>query len=243
MIERRLGPARVWWTDRTGGVSGARFASANLGEHVGDDAAAVAENRRRLAALLAADCGPVPPDPSRWVWLRQVHGARVATADTAPAVAPEADAAVTTQPGLPLVVLTADCAPLALANDDAVAVVHAGWPGLECGVIEAALDALRAAGHGEVRAVLGPCIRPARYAFGPDLLDRLVRALGPGVASTTVDGRPALDIPAAVRAALARRGVTELEDAGVCTAASDAYFSHRREGVTGRQAVVAVLEP
>lgn len=143
----------------------------------------------------------------------------------------------------PLVVLTADCAPLVLASEDAVAVVHAGWLGLLAGVVEAATDRLRSVGHGTVQAALGPCIHPAHYAFGADDLARVVAAYGPTVAATTVDDQPALDLPAGVRAALHRSGVDDLYDVDVCTAASPDHFSHRRDGRTGRQAVVAVLDP
>jgi purine-nucleoside/S-methyl-5'-thioadenosine phosphorylase / adenosine deaminase len=184
-----------------------------------------------------------PDDPARWVWLRQVHGHAVVTVDGAPATAPEADAAVTTRAGLPLVVLTADCAPVALVAPGAVGVVHAGWPGLEQDVIGAAVAALRELSPGPVRAVLGPCVHPGRYEFGADLLERLVARLGPEVAGHTDAGRPALDIPTAVRISLARAGVADFEDLDVCTASSPDHFSHRRDGVTGRQAVVVVRTP
>jgi copper oxidase (laccase) domain-containing protein len=139
-------------------------------------------------------------------------------------------------------VLTADCAPVALTCDDAVAVVHAGWGGLLAGVVEAAVTRLRANGSGDVRAALGPCIRPARYEFGEVDLARMVERFGPSVASRTEWGTPALDIPAGVRAALEGVGVTAFDDAGVCTAASPEHFSHRRDGGTGRQALIAVIE-
>ena len=140
--------------------------------------------------------------------------------------------------------LTADCAPIALCAANAVGVVHAGWPGLLAGVVGAGVDALRAvAPAAEVRAVLGPCVHPARYEFGAADLAKLVDRFGPGVAARTDEGRPALDIPAAVRVALAEAGVTDLVDVDVCTSASPDHFSHRRDGPTGRQALVAVIEP
>jgi YfiH family protein len=169
-----------------------------------------------------------------------VHGDVVVVVDAPPAVSPVADAAVTTTVGLPLVVLTADCAPIALVAPHAIGVVHAGWPGLEQGIIGEAVDALKARSPGPVRAVLGPCIQPEQYEFGADLLERLVERLGPEVAARTAEGAPALDIPAAVRLSLVRAGVSELTDVGVCTSASPDHFSHRRDGVTGRQAVVVM---
>ena len=231
-----LRPARVWCTDRRGGVSFPPYDSANVGDHVGDAAGAVAANRKRIAQA----AGLV--EPSRWVWLDQVHGVHVHVAsEPTEAQPPEADAAVTATRGLPLAVLTADCAPVALACDDAVGVVHAGHRGLEHGVIEAAVAALREIGSGPVRAYLGPCIRPARYEFGAADLARLVARFGPGVEGRTREGRPAFDVPAAVRIALGRCGVEALDDSGVCTAESADHFSYRRDGVTGRQATIAVL--
>jgi YfiH family protein len=242
VIELRVGRAIVWFTDRHGGRSTAPYDAANLADHVGDDPATVATNRRLLADALARRApGAVPTDPARWVWLRQVHGPAVASAASAPAVAPEADAVVTRVPGLPLVVQVADCAPVALVAPDAVAVVHAGWAGIERGVIGAAVRALRKVDDGPISAVVGPCIHPARYEFGADLLTRLVGALGDEVAGRTADGRPALDVPAATRVELARAGVTDVTDVDVCTAASPDHFSARRDGTTGRQAVVVVL--
>jgi polyphenol oxidase len=228
-------------TDRHGGVSRTPYASLNFGDHVGDEPEAVAENRRRLAASVPGVPG-VPADPGEWVWLRQVHGAEVVTAAAALHPVPEADAVVTTRPGLPLVVLTADCAPIALVADGAVAVVHAGWPGLEQGVIARAVERLRALAPGPVRAVVGPCVHPAHYEFGADLLERLVSVLGPEVASRTATGTLALDVPTAVRVSLVRAGVDDVDDLDVCTFASPDHFSYRRDGVTGRQAIVAVLD-
>jgi YfiH family protein len=238
VIERWLPGARVVFTTRHGGGSAPPYATNNLADHVDDAPAAVAENRRRLGVALG-----IPTDPSAWVWLRQVHGRRVVVTDSAFAVPPAADAAVTARPGLPLVVLTADCAPIALVAPGAVGVVHAGWQGLEHDVIGAAVDALRSVSPGPVHAVLGPCVHPDRYEFGADLLERLVTRLGPSVAGRTGAGTPALDVPAAVRIALVRAGIDDLDDVDVCTAASPDHFSHRRDGVTGRQAVVVVREP
>jgi YfiH family protein len=217
-------------------VSDAPYASLNLGDHVGDDPDVVTRNRAHLARLV--DEGSA--DPAEWVWLRQVHGREVVTVAAALSEPTEADAAVTTAVGLPLVVMAADCAPVALASPGGIGVVHAGWPGLEQDVLGAAVDALRAVAPGPVRAWLGPCIHPARYEFGADLLERLVDHLGPEVAATTDAGTPALDIPTAVRRSLSRAGVDDVTDVDVCTAASPDHFSHRRDGVTGRQAVVVV---
>jgi YfiH family protein len=197
----------------------------------------VTENRHRLADALGL------PPPEAWWWPVQVHGAAVLRADgSPPSTGPEADALVTTEPGRPVVVLTADCAPIAIASDDAVGVVHAGWRGLVAGVVDAAVRHLRELGRGPVRAVIGPCIHAARYEFGRSDLDELVARLGPHVQGKTADGKPAFDLPAAVHGALAAAGVSHVDDVDVCTAASPDHFSHRRDGETGRQAIVVVRD-
>jgi YfiH family protein len=231
----RVGAAQVWFGDRHGGVSRPPYDTGNVGDHVGDDPAAVARNRELLAVALEL------PPPARWCWMEQVHGASVAVVDAPVVPAPTVDALVTATRGLPLAVVTADCAPIVLASDDAVAVVHAGHRGLLAGVIARAADALRSVGKGEVHAALGPCIRAPRYEFGEHDLAPLVDAFGASVASRTQWGAPAFDVAAAVRVALERAGVDELHDTGTCTAASRDHFSYRRDGVTGRQATIAVL--
>jgi YfiH family protein len=228
MLTARVGPASVWCTGVPAG---------NVGDHVGDEPAAVARNRATVAEAARL------PAPTSWVWLRQVHGAGVVDADapSPPETPPEADAAVTATRGLPLAVVTADCAPIVLASPDAVGVVHAGHRGLAAGVIEAAVARVRAHGSEDVHAFLGPCIRAASYEFGAAELDQLVGEFGTAVEGRTAWGTRALDLPAGVRVALARAGVEEVDDCRVDTFASREYFSYRRDGTTGRQVTVAVL--
>ncbi|WCO65216.1 laccase domain-containing protein [Iamia majanohamensis] len=179
-----------------------------------------------------------------WTWLRQVHGAEVVTV-TRPGehAGATADAAVTAVPGAALAVGTADCVPVVLVADGAVGVAHAGWRGLVAGVVGATAGALDALGHPARRAVIGPCIRPADYEFGADDLDRVAARWGDGVRATTRAGRPALDVVAGVRAALAEVGVTDVADDGLCTAADPGrWFSHRARADPGRMATVAWLE-
>jgi YfiH family protein len=238
-VEVRIGATRVVFTDRNGGVSERPYDTANLGLLTDDAPERVRENRRRLGAAI----GGAVADADRWFRFRQVHGASVVVADRprGPA-APEADAAVTAAEGLPLAVLTADCAPVALVAGDAVGAVHAGWRGLVGGVVETAVDAVYRLERAPVQAVIGPCIHPDRYAFGAADLDRIAARLGPGVRGRTGDGEPALDLRAAVRAALTKVGVTDVTDVDVCTAASPDHFSFRRDGTTGRQAMLVVRE-
>lgn len=153
----------------------------------------------------------------------------------------EADAAVTAVPGAAIAVGVADCAPVVLEAESAVGVVHAGWRGLAAGVVAAAVDALRALTDGPVRATIGPCIRTSCYEFGAAELDAVAAALGDRVRGKTPTGRPALDVPAAVRSALAAAGVADVVDTGVCTACSPDHWSHRAAGDARRQVAVAWL--
>jgi YfiH family protein len=173
--------------------------------------------------------------------LRQVHGARVVTVtDPGGAAGEPADAAVTAAPGVALAVLTGDCAPVVFASPEGVVgVAHAGWRGLRVGVIEATVAAMRDLGATEVSAVLGPCIGPDCYAFGPDELETLVERFGPSVRGTDRFGAPALDVPAAVRAAVRQADATLQAEAAVCTGCSDEHWSWRARGDRERQATVA----
>ena len=175
-------------------------------------------------------------------WLRQVHGAGVVVVEGAvPVEGAEGDALVTASPGMALAILTADCAPVALASPEGVvAAVHAGWAGLAAGVVARAVEAMRRLGASTVDAALGPCIHAECYEFGPSELDRLAEVLGDGVRGRTAAGRPALDLTAAVAAALDGAGAALVADEGVCTAcAADQCFSHRARAETERQAMLA----
>ena len=219
----QLGPAEVRFTGR---------AEGDLGH--GGASVAVDALDQGVVARRSAVC-ELP-----WTWLRQVHGNTVVVV-RAPGegAGSAADAAVTDRTGCALAVLTADCAPVALlGSNGVVGVAHAGWRGLVAGVLERAVEVMRAAGAGDVHALLGPCIRPGCYEFGADDLAQVARRLGDGVRGTTSTGAPALDVPAAVRAALGRVGVVDVGDVGICTACSPAHFSHRARRELGRQALV-----
>jgi YfiH family protein len=181
--------------------------------------------------------------PRPWTWLQQVHGADVVVVDRPGALAGiEADAAVTITAGCALAVRTADCAPLVLVGSRSVGVVHAGWRGLAAGIVAGAVDALRALDDDVVSAHLGPCIRPGCYEFdGPERAE-LEGRFGATVLATTTWGTPALDVPAAVRAALVEVGITELEDGAGCTACDRRWYSHRARGEAERFATVAWVE-
>ena len=248
-IRLDLACAEILFSDRTGGVSAPPFDTANAGYSRGDDPANVDENRGRIGAGL----GGRASDPGQWISLHQVHGATVYAGDvalgrlvkppnvdglTAGRPAPQADAAVSAEPGAVLSVLTADCGPVALVAPGVVAAVHAGWRGLAAGVVEAAVAEVRQRSSAPIRAVLGPCIHPECYEFSAADLEPIEEQLGPEVVGRTSAGRPALDVPRAIRLALAGAGVTDLTDVDVCTACSPEYFSHRRDGRTGLQTML-----
>jgi polyphenol oxidase len=179
-----------------------------------------------------------------WTWLRQVHGPKVVLVAAPGARAgEEADASVTAATGAVLAVHTADCAPVAMVSPHGVAVAHAGWRGAAAGVLQGAVAELRGLGDGPVHAVVGPLIGPECYEFGAEDLVTVVQALGEHVAARTSAGTPALDLPAAVGAALEAAGVDDVEWVGGCTAHADGWYSHRARGDQARQAVLVWIEP
>lgn len=234
-------PAGVgaWMSTRAGGISAAPFDSLNVGTAVGDEPAAVAENRRRVAEAI----GAAP------VWLRQVHGARVVRVDPADLDREphEADAAWTDTAGVACTVQVADCLPVLMATrcGRGVAAAHAGWRGLAGGVVEAALGAL-CEGTGvppaQVVAWLGPCIGPRQFEVGADVVTAFGESPdGPDprrfVARARADGSPRwlANLPQLARERLARAGVTQVDGGAWCTVEdASRFFSFRRDGRTGR---------
>ncbi|HEX4359806.1 MAG TPA: peptidoglycan editing factor PgeF [Pseudonocardia sp.] len=227
-------------TTRAGGASRAPFERFNLSVGVGDDPAAVAANRRRLAAGVGLPAGSV-------AWMRQVHGTTAATLDAPPgADLPDTDAMVTDRPELALAVLAADCVPVLLADPGAgvIGAAHAGRVGAADGVLPATLAAMRRLGarpeHTEV--LLGPAVCGACYEV-PAAMRAEVDAALPGSACVTRTGTPALDLRAGLRAQLAALGVTRVDTDPRCTVEDPTLYSHRREGRTGRLAAVTWLDP
>lgn len=231
------------FSTRAGGSSTGCWASLNLGGACGDDAGHVAANRAAFARSLGASP----------VWLRQVHGTTVLRLDAASpgAALPEADAAWTSERGIACTVLVADCLPLLLAARDgsAVAAVHAGWRGLAAGVLPATLRALQQDAGLAPQALcawLGPCIGPQVFEVGADVLQAFGQA--PQAADPRLfqprpraDGamRWLADLPALAAAQLQAAGVPAAAIAlsGRCTFSdASAFFSFRRDGLTGRMA-------
>jgi len=229
-------PARVraLSTTRAGGVSAAPYSGLNLGDHVGDDPRAVAENRRRLSAGLPA----VP------AWLRQVHGVAVVDAARVAGTC-EADAAFSRQAGAVCVVMTADCLPVLFCDraGSVVAAAHAGWRGLAAGVLEATVAAM-AVPPAELLAWFGPAIGPQAFEVGGEVRDAFL-ALDAAAADAfvpTAGGKWLADIFLLARQRLAGIGVGAVYGGGVCTVSDpQRFYSHRRDRVTGRMATLVWL--
>lgn len=227
-------------TTRVGGVSTAPWESFNLGAHVGDDPQAVEDNRALLRLAL----------PATPLWLDQVHGTEVWDADWTPAaLRPRADAAVTTQPGRVLVIMTADCLPVIMADEQGhvLGVAHAGWRGLAAGVLENTLATMRqrAPDASEWRAWIGPAISQAHFEVGDEVYEAFVDSdarLAMYFAADPSRGRWRADLPSIARHRLFHAGVQQIECSGHCTYEdSGRFFSYRRESCTGRQATLAWL--
>ncbi len=250
------GPYRVAFSTRLGGVSEGPFSSLNLGIRTDDDPARVVENRKRLCAAVGADA-----DGATMAWQR--HGATVARARPRGIVTPgtvydHCDGLWSDEPGRAMLLLTADCLPIAIARvgagepRPAVAILHAGWRGLLAGIVGAGVRALRleaspakpatlgreTVGGGRLAAAIGPAIGPCCYEVGEEVAAPFREAFGDDVVR---DGR--LDLWSAAERALRAAGVESVDRFDVCTSCqADRFFSHRRDhGRTGRQGVIAYV--
>lgn len=230
-------------TTRAGGVSKPPFDTFNLGDHVGDDPAAVATNRHRLATAVGLAAGS---GGDRIVWMNQVHSSRVQVVDDPREKPDETDGLVTTRSGLALAVVTADCVPVLMADARAgvVAAVHAGRVGAQNGIVTHALDTMRSAGaHVEdVSVLLGPAVSGRNYEVPEQMAVEVERAL-PGSRTTTARGTAGLDLRAGIAAQLRTAGVSAIDIDPRCTVADRELFSHRRDAPTGRLASLIWLEP
>ncbi|MGJ7533552.1 MULTISPECIES: peptidoglycan editing factor PgeF [Variovorax] len=232
---------RAVCTTRDGGVSRGRYESLNLGDHVGDELAHVTENRNRLRMAIGA----------RPVFLQQVHGTGVVALDAAQDVVRDgaaADACTATATGLACTIMVADCLPV-LFTDEAghrVAAAHAGWRGLAGGVLEQTAKAFKADGAARVIAWLGPCIGPKAFEVGPEV-KAAFEAHAPEAAScfrpAPAPGKWLADLPALARQRLRTVGIEAVHgndgSDGWCTVGNPSrFFSHRRDGISGRFAAL-----
>ncbi|MBK3869411.1 peptidoglycan editing factor PgeF [Pseudomonas stutzeri] len=226
---------RACVTTRRGGLSVAPFDSFNLGDHVGDDPASVACNRRHLQEVLG--CQPV--------WLAQVHSS--VAIEAARGVCATADASWSAVPGEACTVLTADCLPVLFCDRGAtrVAAAHAGWRGLAGGVLEATLEAL-AVPPDEVLAWLGPAIGPAAFEVGSEVREAFLAQHAEAAVAFLPShnpGRFMADLYQLARIRLAAVGVNAVHGGGLCTFSDPRFYSYRRASRTGRFASLIWLEP
>jgi len=231
------GPYRVAFSTRVGGVSHGPYSSLNLGMLTDDDPACVVENRTRLCEAVGAD-----PDGATMGWQR--HGATVTRAQPRGIVTPgtvydHCDGLWSDEPGRAMLLLTADCMPIAIARADgpgpAVGILHAGWRGLLGGIVAAGVRAL---GRGRLAAAIGPSIGPCCYEVDEDVAAPFREAFGDDIVR---EGR--LDLWTAAERALRAAGCGSVDRVDLCTACGgERFFSHRRDhGRTGRQGVVAYV--
>jgi polyphenol oxidase len=233
------GPYRVAFSTRAGGVSEGVYASLNLGIRTEDDPARVVENRRLLCDAVGAD-----PDAATMAWQR--HGATVTRARSRGIVTPgtvydHCDGLWTDERGRAMLLITADCVPVAVTRRPhpgvrpAVAVLHVGWRGLLAGVVG---EGVRSLGPGRTAAVIGPAIGPCCYEVGEEVASPAQEAFG---ADVVRDSR--LDLWTAVERALRAAGCEHVDRVDICTACdADRFFSHRRDRArTGRQGVIAYV--
>lgn len=225
---------RALQTTRIGGVSEAPYAALNLGDHVGDDPRAVAENRTRLRAFL-------PQSPC---WLTQEHGARVVDLDREPERT--ADAAVSRVLRRVCAILTADCLPVLFceASGSVVAAAHAGWRGLLAGVLENTAVAMKVLPE-TIRVWLGPMIGPEAFEVGEEVRAAFLRRDPVAEAAFTpcCSGKYLADLGALARQRLAAVGVTAVFGGEMCAyRESERFFSFRRDGRTGRMASLIWLD-
>jgi YfiH family protein len=230
------GPYIIGFTVRTGGVSGGAYESLNLGALTEDEPENVAENRRRACAAFGVD-----PETATMAW--QHHGADVTRAEPRGIVTPgtvfeRCDGLWSDEPGQGMMLLTADCLPVAIARANgakpALAILHVGWRGLLAGIVAAGARIL---GGGRLAAAIGPGIGPCCYEVGEEVSGPFRAAYG----NVVRDGR--LDLWSAAERALRDAGCEQVERTDLCTYCHpELFFSHRRDrGRTGRQGIVAAI--
>lgn len=229
---------RAGITTREGGAGSLPFAGFNLGLHVGDAAATVAANRHALRRELL-----LPVEPR---WLEQVHGARIVDAAD-PGTDCRADGSHTRAPGAVCVVMAADCVPLLLCDvtGTRVAAIHAGWRGIAAGIVGAGLAAM-GGGRADLLAWIGPCIGARHYEVGAEVRAACL-AMDGGAAACFDESRPGhwrADLPALVRRQLELGGVRRISGGDLCVYSDrERFYSHRRDGRTGRMAALIWVEP
>lgn len=217
--------AQTLFTNRIGGIGHPPYESNNLALHVGDDSVSVSENRRVVKTLVGST-----------QYMNQSHGDSVALVDAITSHEPNSDALVTTETGIVLGVLVADCIPLLLWDevDHVIAVAHVGRKGLLNEVAFKTVRVMNTLGAMRIQAMLGPSICGKCYEVGPEIHDEVGTAY-PRARSVTSQGSLGLDLPGALAFELSRIGI-KVTRSPICTVENPHFFSYRRDGLTGRQA-------
>ncbi len=223
---------RALCTTRHDGNSTGAYEGLNLAQHVGDDNQSVNSNRQLLRQQL-----DLPGDPC---WLNQTHSTDVTLLCGSHSYQVNADAAISRQPGMIAVVMTADCVPILFCNRDAteVAAIHAGWRGLVDGIIEKTLNNMRSDAV-QLLAWVGPAISQSRFEVGPELFELFVEK-DEQAESRFKANRPGhwlCDLPGLVQDKLRQQGVSGVYLSGICSFEDESrFYSYRRNKVTGRMA-------
>lgn len=229
---------RALCSTRDGGVSLPPYDTLNLGDHVGDDPAAVHENRARFAQALG----------TRPVFLKQVHGTHSIALSTQTPDGTEADACFTREPGVACTIMVADCLPVLVADDAGtiVGAAHCGWRGLAGGVLDALLSVFPR--ESPLHAWLGPCIGPRAFEVGPEVRDAFcaVDAHAAAAFATHAGGKFLADLHMLARQRLAALGVESVtgndgSDSWCTVSDGSRFFSHRRDRTSGRLAAAVWL--
>jgi len=220
--------AQILFTARTGGFSQGVYSSLNLGDHVGDSSSDVESNRKILNELVSQRSAK---------FMNQVHGSDVVEVDSNSTSPITADALITSEPGLPLVVLAADCLPILISSRSIVGVIHAGRKGVLNGIIGKTINQMRQAGAQDLVATIGPAICKNCYEVSADMYEEVISAM-PELATSVASH--SLDLLAAAKAQL-RALEVQATSVDICTAHNENFFSYRRDGNTGRNAGVIVL--
>lgn len=222
-----------------GGMSEAPYDKFNLGLHCGDKAAHAQANRDALTSVL----------PSRPLWLNQVHGTEVLNADEFFHYPATADAAMTTKKGRVLAIMTADCLPVVVADSEGriIGAAHAGWRGLQAGILEKLVRQMREQFSTAVfQAWIGPAISQAVFEVGAEVYEAFTEtdaALAAFFKVGEVVGKYFADLPGIAQHKLKQCGVQNVELSGECTYLQEnTYFSYRRANPTGRMVTIAYIE-
>ena len=232
-------------TERTGGFSTGKFESLNLAHHVNDDFSAVERNRGLLKSSVSADL--------TFQWMHQIHS-DIVNVVSVPSPPMKGDSLICREPGIACCVLTADCLPVFLTNlkGTEIAIIHAGWRGICRGILSKTINKMCSEPN-ELMAWLGPAIGPCHYEVGDDLKIAFKKSIGSEMLWSRIEtcfedspteGKYFLDLSKSAAVILKYLGISNIYEDDHCTFRdSEKYFSHRRDGETGRMVSTIFIDP